>query len=65
MRRRGLHALVRQRVVALMDGYLDVSITEGIEAYVTPPELGPRAGVLGAFVLAEDAATPPGPPSRT
>jgi fructokinase len=60
MHKDGLHERVRRRVLALMDGYLDASIRDGIGAYIAPPALGARAGVLGAFVLAETAGRVPG-----
>jgi fructokinase len=50
----GLLPLVRRQVTALMNGYLGF---EAREDYLTPPALGARAGVLGAFLLAEAAFT--------
>ncbi len=47
---------VQREVVELMNGYLDAeSVREGIDDYITPPALGPRAGVLGAIALAQTA----------
>lgn len=57
MSRPGLLPLVRREVVGLMNGYLEaVADGEAISAYITPPGLGSRAGVLGALALAETAA---------
>jgi len=47
---------VRSRVLALLNGYLQApAILEGIDAYIVPPALGSRAGVVGALALAENA----------
>lgn len=49
----GLHAAVRAEVVRLLNGYISSpAILEGIDAYIVPPALGSRAGVLGAIALA-------------
>ena len=49
--------LVRLRVAALLNHYLDADLLgERIADYIVPPALGPRSGVLGAVALA--AATP-------
>ena len=49
----GLLALVRERLPAVLAGYLDPpQLREGIDDYLVPPGLGPRAGVLGAIELA-------------
>jgi hypothetical protein len=43
-------------VTGLMNGYLDTAaVSDGIASYITLPELGSRAGVLGAIALAETA----------
>jgi fructokinase len=45
--------LVRQRVRALVAGYVDAAeLGEAIDDYIVPPVLGDRAGVVGAFELA-------------
>jgi len=50
----GLLALVRDDVLALMNGYLEASaVSDDIADYITLPGLGMRAGVIGAFALAE------------
>jgi len=56
MRRPGLLPLVRQEVVALVNGYLDVpAVGAEIATYITLPALNSRAGVLGAIALAQTA----------
>jgi len=48
--------LVRRRVQELLNGYLQVPmILERIDDYIVPPELGNRAGVLGAIALGQQA----------
>jgi len=48
-----LLALVRERLPQVLAGYLDVpQLRAGIDDYLVPPGLGPRAGVLGAIELA-------------
>ena len=48
--------LVRRRVQDLLNGYLQVPmILERIDDYIVPPELGNRAGVLGAIALGQQA----------
>lgn len=45
--------LVRERVAAFMNGYLDApELVAQIDNYIVPPGLGGRAGVLGALALA-------------
>ncbi len=56
MTRPGLLPLVRHAVTEVMNGYLDqTAMSEGIADYITPPELGSKAGMLGAIALAETA----------
>lgn len=53
----GLLALVRERLLDVLAGYLDApQLREGIDEYLVPPALGPRAGVLGAIELARAVA---------
>ncbi len=48
--------LVRSKTVASLNGYVQSpAILQGIDAYIVPPALGGRAGVLGAIALAEQA----------
>jgi len=49
-----LFPMVRQELVSLLNGYINARVLlQDIDQYVVPPELGNRAGVLGALVLAE------------
>lgn len=51
-----LFPMVRKQVQDKLNGYLNVSqITSGIENYIVPPKLGGKAGILGAFALAQRA----------
>lgn len=46
--------LLRKKVQLLLNGYVQSpAIIDGIDAYILPPALGSRAGVLGAIALAE------------
>ena len=52
-----LFPLIRRHVRALLADYLQVpQIASDLDRFVVPPELGGRAGVLGAIALAERAA---------
>jgi len=56
MEQRQLFPRVRQEVQRLLNGYVHASsILDEIDAYIVPPGLGNRAGIAGAFVLAEMA----------
>lgn len=49
--------MLRQEVQRLLNGYVQKpEIMDAIDAYIVPPALGNRAGVLGAIALAQDAA---------
>ena len=53
-----LFPLVRREVQTLLNGYVQVpAILDGIDAYIVPPGLGHRAGVLGAIALAQTVVT--------
>jgi fructokinase len=53
--------LIRSRLRHWLGGYIDRSeILTGADRYVVAPDLGDRAGVLGALVLAMDAAASAG-----
>jgi fructokinase len=53
MERRSLLPMIRSRVRGLVAGYIDTPLLrEQIDAYLVPPELGDRAGVLGAIAMA-------------
>ena len=49
----GLLELVRLEVSSLINGYIDLAAAG--DGYLSPPALGPRAGVLGAIALAQTA----------
>ncbi|MEL6602135.1 MAG: ROK family protein [Cyanobacteria bacterium J06614_10] len=56
MAQKHLFTRVREGVREKLNGYLSISqITDDIESYIVPPQLGGRAGILGAFVLAQKA----------
>ncbi|MCZ7569691.1 MAG: ROK family protein [Ardenticatenaceae bacterium] len=56
MKAPGLFPMVRQKVQALLNGYVQApEILERINEYIVPPGLGDRAGVLGAIALAQQA----------
>jgi fructokinase len=55
-----LFSLVRARLQALLNDYVQApEIRREIDAYVVPPALGPRTGVLGALALARATVEPP------
>ncbi len=57
MRQAHLFPRLRARLLESLNGYVQSpAITEDIAAYLVPPALGGRAGVLGALALAERAA---------
>ncbi len=52
-----LFPLIRQEAQSLLNGYVQApAILQHIDAYIVPPALAGRAGVLGAFALAEQVA---------
>jgi fructokinase len=52
-----LFPMVRAELLRLLNGYIEArEITDCPDQYVMAPGLGSRAGVLGALVLAEEAA---------
>ncbi|NEZ60978.1 ROK family protein [Adonisia turfae] len=52
-----LFPLIRLQVRQQMSAYLKVPrIMNDIDAYIVPPKLGGKAGIVGAFVLAQQAA---------
>jgi fructokinase len=54
MQQASLFPMIRQELLRLLNGYIDAKpLLNQIDSYVAPPELGSRAGVLGAMVLAE------------
>lgn len=49
---------VRQQLKALLNGYIQApEVLDGMDGYVVAPALGSRSGVIGALVLAAQAAT--------
>lgn len=57
MHQPGLFPAIRRRVLALLNGYIRVDkITEQIDEYVVPAQLGDNAGALGGIALAVQAA---------
>ncbi|MFN2197915.1 MAG: ROK family protein [Anaerolineales bacterium] len=56
MQQPGLLELVRQKVLASLNGYLQIpALLENIDRVIVAPGLGQNAGVLGAIALAEQA----------
>ncbi|RPI29976.1 MAG: ROK family protein [Chloroflexota bacterium] len=53
MQQAQLFPMTRQRVVEILNSYVSSpAITQEIDAFIVPPALGSRAGVLGAIALA-------------
>ncbi len=49
--------LIRRKVQQSLNGYVhSPALMDGIDGYIVPPGLGNRAGVLGAFALAQQVA---------
>jgi fructokinase len=58
MQRAELFIAIRKKVQVLLNGYVtSAALLGGIDAYIVPPALGDRTGVLGALALARDLAT--------
>ena len=56
MEQQQIFPLVRQKVQALLNGYVQSpQILDEIDSYIVPPGLGNQAGVLGAIALAQQA----------
>lgn len=54
MQQEQLFPMIREKVKASLNGYVQSpAILETIDAYIVPPGLGNRAGVLGALALAQ------------
>ena len=57
MKQKQIFPLVREKLRAALNGYVQSpAITEHIDNYIVPPDLGDRVGVLGAIALAQRAA---------
>lgn len=57
MQQAHLFPIIRRHLQQLLNGYIQSAmLLDGIEEYVVPSRLGNRSGVLGALVLAEEAA---------
>jgi fructokinase len=57
MRHAALFPMIRRQLQHLLNGYIQSDmLSDRIEEYVVPPGLGDRSGVLGALVLAQEAA---------
>jgi fructokinase len=55
--RRQLFFMVRNELSSLLNGYIQArELTDRLHEYIVPPGLGNRSGILGALVLAEEAA---------
>jgi fructokinase len=58
MNQAALLPLIRSRILHWLGGYLDRSeLLNSLHRYVVAPKLGENAGVLGALLLAKDAAS--------
>lgn len=56
MQQTGLFRIIRRKVQEFLNAYLQVdAILEQIDSYIVPPQLGNRAGPLGAIGLAKNA----------
>lgn len=56
MEQKQLFPMVRKQVKTLLNGYLEVpEVTQNLDDYIMPPKLGGKAGLSGAFALAEQA----------
>ena len=56
MEQPSIFPMIHSEVQRLLSGYIQMpALLEQIDAYIVPPELGNRAGVLGAIALAEAA----------
>ena len=60
MAQAGLFPQIRQRLQTQLQGYLDIPhLLDAHNGYVMPPKLGDRAGIGGAFALAQRALASP------
>lgn len=57
MEQKQLFPLIRTQLQAWMSPYLEVpKIMNEIEAYIVPPKLGSKAGIMGGFAIAQQAS---------
>ena len=56
MQQAGLFPMIREKTVALLNGYVgSPAVDAGLEDYIVPPGLGVNSGVMGAWLLAQEA----------
>lgn len=52
-----LFDLIRIEFAQLLNGYVHhPEVMQRLDRFIQPPELGPRAGILGSLALAQQAA---------
>jgi len=57
MQQMHLFPIIRRKVVDMLNGYICSPVVEGgLEDYIVPPGLGVNSGVMGAYLLAREAA---------
>jgi fructokinase len=57
MDRAVMFPLIRSEVITLLHGYVRSPTLDAIDAYIVPPGLGKRSGILGAIALASTLAS--------
>ncbi len=56
MQQSHLFTMIRKQFAQLLNGYVQNSeLTDHLDRFIQPPQLGGRAGILGALVIAESA----------
>ena len=56
MQRKFLFPMIREKTVALLNGYITHPVINGgLQKYITEPGLGTDSGILGAYLLAKQA----------
>ncbi len=57
MQKEGLLPIIRKKTLSLMNGYIsDAQVDAGLENLIVAPGLGVNSGVMGAYLLARQAA---------
>lgn len=57
MQQMHLFPIIRKKVVDMLNGYICSPVVDnGLEDYIVPPGLGVNSGVMGAYLLAREAA---------